>query len=432
MTRFEFVAGLNACLERINEMYSVYYEAFSPRELADLERLQQEFGSELATVRGRVDALEARSTELEASQFSTTTRLSGETIFGVADLLGGETGEDNAAIFGSRFRLRFETSFTGDDQLLAGLQWGNFNEFDLAASDRGSGATSEPRLSFDTDTDGTVELDVLQYQFAIGDSITAYLLVNGADAEADTISTFDSSGSGAISRFGRRNPAVYRTPGNAGLSLNFELTDAIHLDLAYIAADADTPDAGAGFFNGEYSAFAQLTLTPIDRLRLGLTYVNAYYQGEVNSGTGSALASLDLGLPIITNAYGVQVNFEVSDRLEIGGWAGYTFARVIETGDAEILNFAAYLGFPDLVGDGNLGGLIVGMQPRLQNASQNLAVQLGADRDADTGLHIEAFYRYQLTDNIAITPGLVWLTAPNHNENNDDLVLGTIRTTFSF
>jgi carbohydrate-selective porin OprB len=54
------------------------------------------------------------------------------------------------------------------------------------------------------------------------------------------------------------------------------------------------------------------------------------------------------------------------------------------------------------------------------------------DEDPDTSLHIEAFYQYQLTDNVAITPGLIWLTAPDHNASNDDIVIGAIRTTFTF
>ena len=436
LTRFEFAAGLNACLDRVNELIAAgLADVATQADLATLQRLQEEFAAELATLRGRVDALEARTAELEANQFSTTTKLVGETVFGLADLFGGETGEDNNTIFGSRTRLRFETSFMGEDQLLARLQWGNFELFDSTATDRGNGATNEPRLSFDTDTNGNVELDILHYQLPIGDRVTTYILANGANAEYDftnTISPFDSSGTGAISRFGRRNPAVYRTPGNAGLGINFELSDAVRLDLAYLAAEPSDPNDGAGLFNGEYSAFAQLTLTPNDRLSLGLTYVNAYYQGTIDSGTGSALADLNLGLPIITNAYGAQANFAISEGLEICGWAGYTFARVISTGDGEIFNFAGYLVFPDLGAEGNLGGLIVGMQPRLQETSSNLAAVLGADEDEDTGLHIEAFYRYQITDNIAITPGVVWLTAPNHDADNDDIVLGTIRTTFRF
>ncbi|MGB7518481.1 MAG: carbohydrate porin [Spirulinaceae cyanobacterium] len=47
-------------------------------------------------------------------------------------------------------------------------------------------------------------------------------------------------------------------------------------------------------------------------------------------------------------------------------------------------------------------------------------------------MHIEAFYQYQVADNISITPGVIWLTAPDHNNNNEDQIIGTIRTTFSF
>lgn len=71
------------------------------------------------------------------------------------------------------------------------------------------------------------------------------------------------------------------------------------------------------------------------------------------------------------------------------------------------------------------------MQPKLTGTSSGLRA-VGQFRDPDTSLHVEGFYRYQLTDNIAITPGVIWLTAPNHNENNDDIVIGTIRTTFEF
>jgi carbohydrate-selective porin OprB len=45
---------------------------------------------------------------------------------------------------------------------------------------------------------------------------------------------------------------------------------------------------------------------------------------------------------------------------------------------------------------------------------------------------VEAFYQYRLNDNISITPGVVWLTAPDHNQRNQDVVIGTVRTTFTF
>ena len=58
-----------------------------------MQRLQEEFAAELATLRGRVDVLEARTSELEANQFSTTTKLNGEVIFGLAGIAGGDDAE---------------------------------------------------------------------------------------------------------------------------------------------------------------------------------------------------------------------------------------------------------------------------------------------------------------------------------------------------
>ncbi|MEM7759472.1 MAG: carbohydrate porin, partial [Cyanobacteria bacterium P01_A01_bin.40] len=40
---------------------------------------------------------------------------------------------------------------------------------------------------------------------------------------------------------------------------------------------------------------------------------------------------------------------------------------------------------------------------------------------------------YQVNDNIAITPGVVWITEPDGDiQDADNLVIGTVRTTFSF
>ena len=65
MTRYEAAALLNACLDQITEVTD------------ELRRLLKEFETELAILKGRVDGLEARVGELEATQFATTTKLKG-------------------------------------------------------------------------------------------------------------------------------------------------------------------------------------------------------------------------------------------------------------------------------------------------------------------------------------------------------------------
>ncbi|HEY9301320.1 MAG TPA: iron uptake porin, partial [Phormidium sp.] len=106
-------------------------------------------------------------------------------------------------------------------------------------------------------------------------------------------------------------------------------------------------------------------------------------------------------------------------------------------GDADVWNYAVTLAFPDLGKKGNLGGIVLGMQPKLTGTSNRALAEAiglppGQRSDRDTGYHIEAFYKYQLTENISITPGFFWLTAPNHDERNPDAVIGVVRTSFVF
>jgi len=87
-SRYEFAAGLNACLDKINEIISAgLADKVSKEDLATLQKLQEEFAAELATLRGRVDALDAKTAKLEAQQFSTTTKLSGEAIIAGSTVL---------------------------------------------------------------------------------------------------------------------------------------------------------------------------------------------------------------------------------------------------------------------------------------------------------------------------------------------------------
>ena len=117
LTRYEFAAGVNACLDQVTKLISSSTSTFVTKDdLAILQRLQEEFAAELATLRGRVDGLEARTAELEANQFSTTTKLAGEVIFAVSDTFGDGVGLDDdktVTNLGYRVRLNFNTSFTG-------------------------------------------------------------------------------------------------------------------------------------------------------------------------------------------------------------------------------------------------------------------------------------------------------------------------------
>ena len=120
MTRYEAAALLNACLDRITEVTD------------ELRRLHgKEFETELAILKGRVDGLEARVGELEATQFSTTTKLAGKATF-VTGAMDSEDSaskaEDDKFSFSYDYRLGLKTSFTGKDLLFARLRAGNMKD----------------------------------------------------------------------------------------------------------------------------------------------------------------------------------------------------------------------------------------------------------------------------------------------------------------
>ncbi|MDY6938432.1 MAG: iron uptake porin [Cyanobacteriota bacterium] len=459
-TRYEFAAGLNACLDQILNLVDVESEV-SAEDLAVIRRLQEEFAAELATLRGRVDALEARTAELEANQFSTTTKLRGEVIFAVADTFGNEAGginsanpdreagddefgDDTQTIFADRVRLTLDTSFTGTDRLRTRLQGRNITQFR-----RGLTGTNMTRLGFDGTNGNDVELDDVFYKFAARDNIEVIIAANSTEPRdfIDTVSPISSSGSGAISRFGRLNPVLRQPDGSAGLGLNIGLGDIGELSLAYLVDSdvASNPAVKNGLFNGQNAAMAHLVVEPVDAVKLGLSYVRYYAPGgEVNlsGSTGDFFASEPFGdTATSANSFGAQLQFNLSDSFIISGWYGLILASAEDNGvlpdnrtgdavddddDATIMTGAVQFAFPDLGGDGNLFGLIAGIPPKVTDHDvTDLA-------EGDTAYHFEAFYRARVTDNILITPGAFVILNPANDDENDTQVVGTIRTTFKF
>ena len=462
-SRYEFAAGLNACLNQVERLIQTSTADFVRKsDLETLQRLVTEFRTELTTLGARVDKLEGRTAFLESRQFSTTTKLNGEAIFNIGgiytggtDRLGREYTGTNT-VFNDRVRLNFDTSFTGKDRLRTRLQAGNITEFGPLTGSVASGSvTREGRFGFQRDNSNSIELDKLWYRAPINDFVTAHLFANAGNYD-DYVpllnGNLDSSGTGALSRFGRYNP-IYRMGGQgAGAGLTIGAKSPIRIDLGYMAATsnnqntgprtglANDPSEDSGLFNGDFSALGQVTFQPSKAFSIAATYVQSYGRRSIDSGTGSIASAVRAGRPLVGNSYGLEASFSFSPKLVLSGWAGYTQSIVLNTGRADTWNYGATLALNDFGTKGSTLGLIFGMEPKLTGTSNARLASLisagslpvGARRDQDTGFHVEGFYKFNVTRNIAITPGVIWLTAPGHNENNDDIVIGTVRTTFTF
>ncbi|MEH2276597.1 MAG: iron uptake porin [Nostoc sp.] len=448
MTRYEFAAGLNACLDRVNELIATATaDLVSKQDLATLQRLQEEYSAELATLRGRVDGLEARTSELEANQFSTTTKLVGEAIFAVSDLFGDNRAVpggapiqdlDSNTTFSDRVRLNLLSSFTGKDQLQIRLNANN------TISNAGVSGTNMTRLGFDGNNNNSVVIDKINYAFNFNNAVR--IKVDATNAELyENVNTFNpdfaSSARGALSRYGRFSPIYRQGQGGAGLTVTFNPNGPISLTGAYIARTANDPTVNNGLLDGDNAIFGQLSFQPTKAFNIGLTYAHTY-QGDtvVNNlfqGTGSTFANNPFGANTRTesNNYGVEATFQLSSALAISGWGGYTTTDA-QTGvnagaDADIWYWAGSLALRDFGGKGNVLGVIFGQPPRVTGGSiKNVAANVNLDDD--TSYHLEGLYKYKVSDNIQVTPGLLVIFNPEHNDANDTEYVGTLRTTFTF
>lgn len=380
----------------------------------------EELLKEQATIELQIEDLENRVSNLEDEQVSPITTLSGEAVFGISDVAGNDVNDNSR--FDRSIELVFGVSFTGDDQLEIGIEAGSAGEFNFNDE-----ITAEGQLSFLTDTEDNVELSELSYEFPIGDDGSVYISTTGDDLE-DFNPLLEDGLIGSISEFGSENP-IHSLIEDVGIQINYEPIDDVEIGIGYFAESAS--DASTGLFDRNNSAFVQVGYEPSDELLLGFTYVHTNNDSSLETDTGSFRSQIDVEQPVIGNSYGLSGSWAPDDWLRVGGWVGYTNARVIDEGDAYILNYALTLAFPDLGGEDNLLGIIVGQEPKLVGTSSGFTID---DRrsDPDTSFHIEAFYTHQLNDFLSITPGFIWLTAPDHNNDNDDIVLFTVRTAFEF
>ncbi|MDZ8186988.1 MAG: iron uptake porin [Nostoc sp. ChiSLP02] len=447
LTRYEFAAGLNAALDRLNELIATSTADLVRKEdLATLQKLQEQFAPELAELRGRVDSLEARVSEVEANQFSTTSKLVGDATFIVADTFGdrvnntpaNDTEDNTNTVLAYRTRFSFQTSFTGRDQLTTNLAYNTIPNFTSTTG------TAMTRFTFDTDGRDSVYLSQLTYRFPVGKNLTVWVGTRALQPAifAPTINSSIGGLNGAASRFSAFNPTIYR-PGfdGAGVAFAYKFNKQLQFNAGFISSDgqANNPSEGNGFFNANNLVLGQLTITPSSQLDVGLTYARKYFGTgtgfNLTGGTGSAFARNPFGQnATTTDNFGLQFNWRLSRRFHLGGWFGYTLANQLDNGDndATIINGALTFAFPDLFKEGNLGGIIIGVPPKVTSNDYRPTPTASVFEDRGTSLHLETFYSYGVNNNIRIIPSLFVITNPEHNDANDAIWVGSIRTTFTF
>jgi len=447
-SRFEFAAGLNACLDKINEIISAgLADKVSKEDLATLQKLQEEFAAELATLRGRVDALDAKTAKLEAQQFSTTTKLSGEAIMSVQGASGNSGTPSSTNVFvSSRVRLDLNTSFTGSDLLKTRLEVGNGTAnipgtFGAGSTTGTTGVSSN--IGFQTygqDYTGlsggsTFVLGKLRYDMNLGDARVSIGPVMHAYDHIDTNSYANNEAVDFASTFFINNPLmvlVNGQTGGAGAAFDWNVgKSAFTVRGLYLAGNGNSPTTvttgtsvtNAGLFGDAYQASAELEFAPKNEagekpLAIKLQYTNgAVNNANINAGGVNVEWKFAKGIAIF-GRYG----FGTIDNRGVvpGAFTNSLFVGAPATaGNLSPQTWMAGFAFPDLFKEGAMAAVAVG-QPFIDRFVGNA-----------TQTNLELFYNFPVTSNIRITPDVQFIFNPN-NTTGSTIFVGTLRTVFSF
>ncbi len=468
-TRYELAAALNACLDQISDRFA------TKEDLETVKALQEEFKAELATLKGRVDGLEARTATLEAQQFSTTTKLQGEVVMAVqyGDYLnrnGGQAGttpngttaglgnfvgpnsraaglpgsiKDTRATAIARVRLNFNTSFTGSDLLQTQLEVGNNGQdtFNRVLSNGGVGPYGGTQtLNGSQIYDGgavdyagvgnTVTLRRLAYSFKPGKNLTVTVGPKIFPSDfVDFNSYANNSAQDFSSGFFINNPLIITNgvdgPGGAGAAVDWNFGGGpISARAVYVAASPTNSVAngfGGGLFGDPYQATAELEYSKSfgadkkNNFAIRGQYTNSstsdYHQNVVGVNTEATFGRFG-----VFGRFGYSINPKFQNVSSPVAFApnNNTFASA-----DYFMSWMAGAGVKDLFVPGSLLAVAAG-QPFIvqgQNGPQQL--------------NFEGFYRFPINDNITITPAVMLIKDVN-NTTSDTVVQGLVRATFSF
>ncbi len=404
MTRYEAAALLNSCLDRVTEVTD------------EIRKLQAEFKAELIVLRARVEGLEARAAVLEATQFSTTTKLNGEVSFvlgGVPDYQGRGVKADETA-FNYDMRLNFDTSFTGKDLLRTRLRAGNFSDLPFGSS------SSLFKLDKAETTDNSVELDRLYYQFPVGRDVTVTAGPMVRNTEMAWVPT--AYRSGILDFFTTAGaPGVYNKATGSGIGVQYQANGLV-AGVNYVAQNGDSTESGVFDSDGALNVMAQLGYKASNwGVGVGYRYGSEGTRPRTYNGfrgaNGALLDNQDSN-SVAVNAYWQPVESRVVPSISAGYGYNAVSGRPGDTDATDSQSWFVGMQWNDAFVSGNSAGVAVG-QPA--NAE-----------DLDEALMLEVFYKVQVTDNISITPSVFYVRNDADQRDNASEVGGVIQTTFKF
>ncbi|WP_259733529.1 iron uptake porin [Synechococcus sp. CS-1331] len=412
MTRFEAAALLNACLDRVTEVTDT------------LKGLMAEFAQEMAVLKGRTDDLEAKAGLQEASQFSTTTKLSGLATLVVGGVSNNPAGE--RVTFNYDLQLNLDTSFSGKDLLRTVLRAANFD------SDRNAFGSGLSTLEIAFQEEGgpdVVGIDKIYYQLPLGQSpiggqFTATL--GGRVGQEDMLALWPTAYPGdTILNVLTLNgaPLAYNKNLGPGLGLWWQ-DNGWSVSVNYVAGNG--ADSSQGLFSSTSAGTSTVQLG-YGKENWGIAAIYSYVEaGVAVPGATPFITTQIEENDVTTNAFAISGFWQPSKSGWLPSISGGYGINSSSGGDLRTSqSWMVGLQWNDVLAEGNSFGMGVG-QPAFASATTNGAA-------SESGVWAwEWWYQWQVSDAISVTPAIFVLNNPEGKQAGGNQVGALIKTSFRF
>ena len=413
LTRNEFAATIATVISRIEEQLIAGNSGTAAEDVQTVRRLINAYGGALSQLRSRVETLNGRIATTDRQQFSTTTKLSGEVYYGVAN----GTGSNTTVL--SRVRLNLLTSFRGDDRLVTQLQAGNNGQDAIAQAQNERqnllGTTGVLADGGSLDAVGTnreLRIRKLYYAFRPAENLEVAVGSNLPPSDfIDRNSFANQNGDNFGSSFFANNPLIVQNEidrfGGAGAAIAWTPDRNITVRALYAATDSANPSAG--LFRDRYQASLEAEYRlPTMPIKVQLQYTN----GEIN-GTQINAAGISAEWAI-QQRYGV---FGIFGRLGIGNYRGFNTVLQQDL-NLNPKTWTVGVSVQNFLIPGSKAGLAIG-QPFI------------SDRFEATQTNFEAFFGLLLNDRLNISPSITVVSNPN-NRASPTVVEWSLRVLYGF
>ena len=472
LTRYEFAAGLNACLDVVVQLVS--NDGFG---VDGIYRLQEEFAAELAAVRSDVDTLEADVAELEANQFSTTTKFSAQLFTTLNYATAGDdvlaeglnvfvpardpdTNEpivrtiedDSSPNFSYYTWLNFTTSFTGKDRLQLQLTTGDGNGAANFYGSAGFFNTTGTPFTLQTGTTGGEDNIIVRevfYTFPVGDvSFTIGPAINWYRHFDNNRFTFYLTGANSFNSSGSTQAnAIDR---GAGAVIEWDITDWLDFRAGYLAENTEflpgpRSSSENGLFAGTTTLTGQLGIYPTDDLSLRFLYTRSNIEpnnagfvggaisepiyGFADDGFGGPLRTASADTFLFNFDWLITQGFGLFGRYSYGSTDLFPISDTLPDGTIDAQSFQVGAAFPNLFRAG-AQGIISYVQPFDVQSGRSFLASGGGDGAIQREL--EVAYRYPISPNFAVVPSVYWIQNVNNFDDNPDLYVFNLQGQFSF